>query len=67
MLSVLALGLREAELKVLGVEFDPEAAREEFDGTAMKRLGVPTILSPMRNAVDYAVEALTAISSGQWR
>ncbi len=119
----LALGLKEAELKVLGVEFDPEVARnmqtkglavrygdgiasefleslplkdtrwvvstlpdmasnldllrglrelhftgevavvarEEFDGAALKRLGAPTILYPMRNAVDYAVEALTAI------
>jgi Kef-type K+ transport system membrane component KefB len=121
--SRLALGLKEAELKVLGVEFDPEVARalrrqglpvrygdgiasefleslplketrwvvstlpdmasnrdllrglrelhftgevaivarEEFDGTALKKLGAPTILYPMRNAVDYAVEALTAI------
>lgn len=121
--SRLALGLTEAELKVLGVEFDPEVARalrrqglpvrygdgiasefleslplkdtrwvvstlpdmasnrdllrglrevhftgevaivarEEFDGTALKRMGAPTILYPMRNAVDYAVEALTAI------
>jgi Kef-type K+ transport system membrane component KefB len=121
--SRLALGLKEAELKVLGVEFDPEVARalrrhglpvrygdgiasefleslplkdtrwvvstlpdmasnrdllrglrelhftgevavvarEDFDGAALKRLGAPTILYPMRNAVDYAVEALTAI------
>ena len=121
--SRLALGLKEAKLKVLGVEFDPEVARalrrqglpvrygdgiasefleslplkdtrwvvstlpdmasnrdllrglremhftgevaivarEEFDGAALKRLGAPTILYPMRNAVDYAVEALTAI------
>jgi Kef-type K+ transport system membrane component KefB len=121
--SRLALGLQEVELKVLGVEFDPEVvsalrrrglpvrygdgiasefleslplkdtrwvvstlpditsnrdllrglrelhftgevaivAREEFDGTALKRLGAPTILYPMRNAVDYVVEALTAI------
>ena len=121
--SRLALGLKEAGLKVLGVEFDPEAARalrrhglpvrygdgiasefleslplkdtrwvvstlpdmasnrdllrslrelhftgevavvarEEFDGAALKRLGAPTILYPMRNAVDYAVEALTDI------
>jgi Kef-type K+ transport system membrane component KefB len=119
--SRLALGLRDAGLKVLGVEFDPEVARamrrhglpvrygdgiasefleslplkdtrwvvstlpdmvsnrdllrglrelhftgevaivarEEFDGAALKRLGAPTILYPMRNAVDYAVEALT--------
>jgi Kef-type K+ transport system membrane component KefB len=121
--SRLALGLQEVELKVLGVEFDPEVvsalrrrglpvrygdgiasefleslplrdtrwvvstlpdmasnrdllrglrelrftgevaivAREEFDGTALKRMGAPTVLYPMRNAVDYAVEALTAI------
>lgn len=38
-------------------------AREEFDGGALKRLGAPTILYPMRNAVDYAVEELTAIIS----
>ncbi|MDP1735464.1 MAG: cation:proton antiporter [Sulfuritalea sp.] len=121
--SRLALGLKEAELKVLGVEFDPEVARalrrqglpvrygdgiagefleslplkdtrwvvstlpdmasnrdllrglrelhftgevaivarEEFDGAALKKLGAPTILYPMRNAVDYAVETLTAL------
>lgn len=119
----LALGLKEAELKVLGVEFDPEVARapqrqglpvrygdgivgefleslplkdtrwvvstlpdmasnrdllrglrelhftgelavvarEECDGVALKRLGAPTLVYPTRNAVDYAVEALTAI------
>jgi len=121
--SRLALGLKEAELKVLGVEFDPEVARalrrkglpvrygdgvasefleslplkdtrwvvstlpdmasnrdllrglrelhftgevaivarEELDGVALKKLGAPTILYPMRNAVDYAVEVLTGI------
>jgi Kef-type K+ transport system membrane component KefB len=121
--SRLALGLKEAELKVLGVEFDPEVARalrrqglpvrygdgiasefleslplkdtrwvvstlpdlssnrdllrglrelnftgevaivarEEFDGATLKKLGAPTILYPMRNAVDYAVETLTAV------
>lgn len=121
--SRLALGLKEAELKVLGVEFDPEVARslrrqglpvrygdgiasefleslplkdarwvvstlpdmassrdllrglrelhfagevavvarDEFDGAPLKKLGAPTILYPMRNAVDYAVEALTEI------
>jgi len=121
--SRLALGLKEAKLKVLGVEFDPEVARvlrrqglpvrygdgmagefleslplkdtrwvvstlpdlasnrdllrglrelhfagevaivarEEFDGAALKKLGAPTILYPMRNAVDYAVETLTAL------
>ena len=36
-------------------------AREEFDGMALKLYGAPTILYPMRNAVDYAVESLTAI------
>jgi Kef-type K+ transport system membrane component KefB len=121
--SRLALGLKEAGLKVLGVEFDPEVARalrrqglpvrygdgiasefleslplkdtrwvvstlpdmasnrdllrglhelhytgeiavvarDELDGVALKRLGAPTVLYPMRNAVDYAVETLTAI------
>jgi Kef-type K+ transport system membrane component KefB len=121
--SRLALGLKAAELKVLGVDFDPEVARslrrhglpvrygdgiasefmetlplkgtrwvvstlpdlasnrdlvrglrelhftgevavvarEEFDGTALKKLGVSTVLYPMRNAVDHAVDALTAI------
>ncbi len=121
--SRLALGLKEAGLKVLGVEFDPEVARalrrqglpvrygdgiasefleslplkdtrwvvstlpdmasnrdllhglhelnytgeiavvarEELDGVALKRLGAPTVLYPMRNAVDYVVETLTAI------
>jgi Kef-type K+ transport system membrane component KefB len=121
--SRLALGLKAAELKVLGVDFDPEVARslrrhglpvrygdgiasefmetlplkgtrwvvstlpdlasnrdlvrglrelhftgevavvarEEFDGTALKKLGVSTVLYPMRNAVDHAVDALTTI------
>jgi hypothetical protein len=121
--SRLALGLKAAELKVLGVDFDPEiarslrrhgltvrygdgiasefmetlplkgtrwvvstlpdlasnrdllrglrelhftgevavVAREEFDGTALKKLGVSTVLYPMRNAVDHAVDALTAM------
>jgi Kef-type K+ transport system membrane component KefB len=121
--SRLALGLKEADLKVLGVEFDPEVARamrrqglpvrygdgiasefleslplkqtrwvvstlpdtasnrdllralrelhftgevavvarDEVDGAALKQLGAPTILYPMRNAVDFAVEALTDI------
>lgn len=36
-------------------------AREEFDRAALKKLGVSTILYPMRNAVDYAVEALATI------
>ena len=34
-------------------------AREDFEGVALKHLGAPTIIYPMRNAVDYAVEALT--------
>jgi Kef-type K+ transport system membrane component KefB len=117
----LALGLKDAGMTVLGVEFDPEVARamrrrglavrygdgsaaefleslplaqtrwvvstlpdmasnrgllqalreyhypgevaivarEEFEGVALKQLGTPTILYPMRNAVDYAVEAIT--------
>jgi Kef-type K+ transport system membrane component KefB len=121
--SRLAFGLREADLKVLGVEFDPEVARalrgqglpvlygdctaaefleslplkqtrwvvsalpdtasnrdllrglrelhftgevavvarDEIEGAALKQLGVPIILNPMRNAVDYAVETLTEI------
>ena len=121
--SRLALGLKKGELKVLGVDFDPEVARairrrglpvrygdctadefleslplkdtrwvvstlpdmasnrdllrglrerhftgevavvarEEFDVAGLKKLGAPTILHPMRNAVDYAVEALITI------
>jgi len=121
--SRLALGLKDAGLKVLCVEFDPEVARscraqglsvrygdgvasefleslplkdtrwvvstlpdvasnrdllrglrelhfsgdvavvarEEGDDIALEKLGVTTILLPMRNAVDYAVEVLTAI------
>jgi Kef-type K+ transport system membrane component KefB len=34
-------------------------ARADFEGVALKHLGAPTIIYPMRNAVDYAVEALT--------
>ena len=121
----LALGLKEAGLKVLGVEFDPEVARamrrrglavrygdgeaaefmeslplartrwvistlpdvasnrgllqalrehhfpgevaivarEEADGLALKQLGAPTILYPLRNAVDYAIETLADLIS----
>lgn len=121
--SRLALSLKEAGLKVLGVEFDPEVvrdmrrqglpvrygdgiasefleslplkdtrwvvstlpdmasnrdlfrglrelhftgelavvARDEVDGVALKQMGAPTVLYPMRNAVDYAVESLVAI------
>lgn len=36
-------------------------AREETDGIALKQIGTPTLLYPMRNAVDYAVEVLTKI------
>ena len=121
--SRLALRLQAAELKVLGVEYDPEAvrklrrrglpvrygdcttsefieslpvrdtrwivstlpdmasnhdlldglrahhfaggvaivARDDFDDAALKMHGATTILYPMRNAVDYAVDALTAL------
>ena len=121
--SRLALSMKEAELKVLGVEFDPEVvrdmrrkglpvrygdgiasefleslplketrwvvstlpdmasnrdllcglrelhftgevavvARDEFDGVALRQMGAPTVLYPIRNAVDYAVESLVAI------
>jgi hypothetical protein len=121
--SRLALGLKEAGLSVLGVDFDPDAARacrdqgipvhygdgidehfidvlplhsemwvvstlpdltankalmrslkahhfqgdvavvarEELDGVALKKLGVPTVLYPMRDAVDYTVNALAEI------
>jgi Kef-type K+ transport system membrane component KefB len=121
--SRLALSLKEAGLKVLGVEFDPEVvsdmrrqglpvrygdgiasefleslplkesrwvvstlpdmasnrdlmrglrelhftgeiavvARNEVDGVALKEMGAPTVLYPMRDAVNYAVESLTAI------
>ncbi|MDO9025281.1 cation:proton antiporter family protein [Zwartia sp.] len=119
----LAQGLQEAGLKVLGVDFDPDAvrkcrelgipvhygdgidenfietlplhkdlwvvstlpnfeanamlmdslkahkfsgdvavvAREEMDGIALKKIGVPTVLYPMRDAVDYAANALAEI------
>jgi Kef-type K+ transport system membrane component KefB len=121
--SRLALGLKEAGLAVLGVDFDPETvralrskglavrygdgidanfleslpltpatwvvsslpdlasnqsllralrehgyageiamvARDESQGMALKQCGVPTVLYPLRNAVDYVVESLTAI------
>jgi Kef-type K+ transport system membrane component KefB len=121
--SRLALSLKEAGLKVLGVEFDPEVvrdvrrqglpvrygdgiasefleslplkqtrwvvstlpdmasnrdflrglrelhftgevavvARDEFDSFALMQMGATTVLYPMRNAVDYAVESLIAI------
>jgi Kef-type K+ transport system membrane component KefB len=118
----LALGLREAGIAVLGVDFDPEVARakrrqgipvrygdgidaefldglplagtawivstlpdlasnrtllhelrerryagelafvarEESDGSALKQAGAPTVLYPLRNAVDFTVEHLVA-------
>ncbi len=121
--SRLAVGLSDAGLKVLGVDFDPDAvkhckdlgipvlygdgvdenfiehlplhehmwivstlpdfsankslvdslkahhytgdiavvAREEIDGLALKKIGVPTVLYPMRDAVDYTVNALAEI------
>ncbi|MBA3032996.1 MAG: cation:proton antiporter [Gammaproteobacteria bacterium] len=119
----LALGLQDAGLSVLGVDFDPElartlrhnglptrfgdgldhdflealpldkaawvistlpdiesnrallhalkerryqgdvaiVAREEKDGAILKQAGAPTVLYPMRDAVDYTVEHLTAL------
>lgn len=36
-------------------------AREEADGISLKKAGVPTVLYPMRDAVDYTVNALTEI------
>ncbi len=121
--SQLALGLKDAGLEVLGVDFDPEVARvlpgkgldvrfgdamdadfiaslplsgalwvvctlpdfasnrglldalrayhyrgeiaviarEQVEGEALKKLGVPTVLYPMSNAVDYVVRTLTEI------
>ena len=121
--SRLALCLKEAGLKVLGVEYDPEVvrkmrrqglpvrygdcttsefieslpvrntrwivstlpdmssnhdllyglrthhftggmavvARDDFDDAALKELGATTILYPMRNAVDHAVDTLTSL------
>ena len=119
----LAFGLQDAELQVLGVDFDPEVARrirrkglavrygdgtdtdfleglpiagaawivstlpdlvsnldllralrehhcraevaivarDEEEGLELKRAGAPTVIYPMRNAVDYTVDALTAL------
>jgi Kef-type K+ transport system membrane component KefB len=121
--SRLASGLQDAGLKILGVDFDPEAvqaskkngipvhygdgvdenfieslplhdnlwvvstlpdlaansalmrglkshhfggevavvAREDADGLALKKIGVPTVLYPMRNAVDFTVTAIADI------
>ena len=36
-------------------------ARQDIEGIALKRLGVPTVIYPMNNAVDYAVNTLTEI------
>ena len=36
-------------------------ARDEFDSHTLKELGARTILYPLRNAIDYAVEAITAL------
>jgi len=36
-------------------------AREEVDGLALKKIGVPTVLYPMKDAVDYTVTALAEI------
>ncbi len=36
-------------------------ARDEHDGAALTELGVPTVIYPMRNAVDYAAETLAEI------
>ncbi len=36
-------------------------ARDEAQGMALKQYGAPTVLYPLRNAVDYVVESLTAI------
>jgi Kef-type K+ transport system membrane component KefB len=36
-------------------------AREEQDGAALKKAGAPTVLYPMRDAVDHTVDALAKI------
>lgn len=36
-------------------------ARDEAIGTALKRLGTPTVLYPLRDAVDFTVEHLAAL------
>jgi len=36
-------------------------ARQDIEGIALKRLAVPTVIYPMNNAVDYAVNTLTEI------
>jgi hypothetical protein len=36
-------------------------ARDGFGGAALTRMGAPTIVWPMRHAVDHVVEVLTAM------
>ncbi len=36
-------------------------ARDEAQGTALKRLGAPTVLYPFRDAVDFTAEHLAAL------
>ena len=36
-------------------------ARNDEDGLQLKQLGVPTVIYPMRNAVDFAVDSLAGI------
>ena len=36
-------------------------ARQESDGGTLKVVGTPTLLYPIRNAIDFEVEALTAV------
>jgi hypothetical protein len=36
-------------------------ARQEADGLALKKDGAPTVLYPMRDAVNYTVNALAQI------
>ena len=36
-------------------------AREDADGMTLKQAGAPTVLYPIRNAVDYTVEHLTEL------
>jgi voltage-gated potassium channel Kch len=42
-------------------------ARDEADGVVLKRLGVPTVIYPMNNAVDHAVDTLSSIIRPQER
>jgi hypothetical protein len=36
-------------------------ARDEAQGTALKRMGAPTVLYPFRDAVDFTVEHLATL------